>query len=615
MSTTTSADLDREVAGRTIPTAFLTTARTHAARTALRWQTPDGRAASWTFADYADRVAAVAAGYRALGIGHGDRIVLMLRNIPEFHVLDMAAYFVGAAAISIYNSSSPEQVEYLVGHCEAKLALVEDEGFLDRVRPVRGRLDSLRAIGILRPGDVPPEEAFPIADLLATAPLDLDAASRIAQPGDLATLIYTSGTTGNPKGVMISHYNAAWTVESLRRAIALEEYAGKRLVSYLPMAHIAERMTSHYQQAFLGYDVTTCPDPTRIAEYARQVRPNVIFGVPRVWEKIYAAVNAALAADPPKKAKFDEAVATARPLAHAIAWGTATHDERETWKFLDQVAFATVRQLIGLDECEIALTGAAPIPAEMLEWFRAIGVPLAEIYGMSESSGPMTLAAWQVKPGSVGPAIPGCEVRLGADGEIVCRGGNVFQGYLKEADKTAEALDADGWLHSGDIGVLDDDGYFRVVDRKKELIITAGGKNISPANLEAALKMIPLVGQACAIGDRRPFVAALLTLDPDAARVWALSHDRAGATLAELARDATLVAAVEAGVATAMAGFNNAERVKRVYLLADEWLPDSDCLTPTSKLKRRGIHARYASEIEGLYGRGAGADAQAATRA
>ena len=604
MSTTTSTDLDREVAGRTIPTAFLATARTHAAQTALRWQTPDGRAASWTFADYADRVAAVAAGYRALGIGHGDRIVLMLRNIPEFHVLDMAAYFVGAAAISIYNSSSPEQVAYLVGHCAAKLALVEDESFLDRFRPVRDRLDSLQAIGILRPGDVPREEAFPIADLLAAPPLDLDEASRIAQPGDLATLIYTSGTTGNPKGVMLTHYNTAWTVESLRRAIGLREYAGKRLVSYLPMAHIAERMTSHYQQAFLGYDVTTCPDPARIAEFARQVRPNVMFGVPRVWEKIYAAVNAALDADPPKKAKFDEAVATARPLAHAIAWGTATPDERETWKFLDQVAFATVRQLIGLDQCEIALTGAAPIPAAMLEWFRAIGVPLAEIYGMSESSGPMTLAAWRVKPGSVGPAIPGCEVRLGADGEIVCRGGNVFQGYLKEADKTAEALDADGWLHSGDIGVLDDDGYFRIVDRKKELIITAGGKNISPANLEAALKMIPLVGQACAIGDRRPFVSALLTLDPDAARVWAAAHGRERASLAELARDAAVVAAVEAGVATAMAAFNNAERVKRVCLLADEWLPDSECLTPTSKLKRRGIHARYAGEIEGLYGQG-----------
>jgi long-chain acyl-CoA synthetase len=250
---------------------------------------------------------------------------------------------------------------------------------------------------------------------------------------------------------------------------------------------------------------------------------------------------------------------------------------------------------------ECAVTGAAPLPAEILTWFRCIGVPLSEIYGMSESSGPMTWTATRIKAGSVGPAVPGLEVKLAEDGEIICRGGNVFSGYFKAPDKTAEALDAEGWLHSGDIGEVDEDGYFRIVDRKKELIITAGGKNISPANLEAALKTIPLVGQACAIGDQRPFVSALVVLDPDVAPAWAQSQGIEFTDLADLATNPVVVAEVEKGVEEVMGQFNNAERVKKVRVLGEEWLPDSELLTPTSKLKRRGIHARYADEIESLY--------------
>jgi long-chain acyl-CoA synthetase len=382
-----------------------------------------------------------------------------------------------------------------------------------------------------------------------------------------------------------------------------ERIPGLRLVSYLPMAHIAERMTTHYQGAYVGHEVTTCPDAGQIGAYAREVQPNVMFGVPRVWEKIYAGVTAALAADPEKKAQFDEGVEAAKPLALKKAWGTATDEELATLDFLDSVAFGPVRGLVGLDELDIAISGAAPIPPDLLAWFRAIGVPLAEIYGMSENTGPMTFEAVKIKPGTVGPAVPGCEVALADDGEIICRGGNVFSGYLNSPEKTAEALDDDGWLHSGDIGEIDDDGYFRIVDRKKELIITAGGKNISPANLEAELKMIPLVGQACAIGDQRPFVSALVVLDPDTAPAWAKSKGIEFGSLADLAANPEVVAEVEAGLADAMAGFNNAERVKKIKVLGDEWLPDSEELTPTSKLKRRGIHAKYAEEIEALYER------------
>jgi long-chain acyl-CoA synthetase len=264
------------------------------------------------------------------------------------------------------------------------------------------------------------------------------------------------------------------------------------------------------------------------------------------------------------------------------------------------VGFGLVRGLVGLDAVEIAVTGAAPIPRPVLEWFNAIGVPLSEIYGMSESSGPMTWTPEANRPGSVGREIPGCEVRIADDGEVICRGGNVFQGYYKQPDKTADAL-IDGWLHSGDIGVMDDDGYVHIVDRKKELIITSGGKNISPANLEAALKTIPLIGQAAAIGDNRKFVSAILVLDPEAAAVWATAHGKAGVPLGELANDPEVVAEVQAGVDEVNTQFAQVEQIKKFTLVGEEWLPDSDMLTPTSKLKRRGVNARYGAEIEAMY--------------
>ncbi|MEJ7721783.1 MAG: AMP-binding protein [Ilumatobacteraceae bacterium] len=253
--------------------------------------------------------------------------------------------------------------------------------------------------------------------------------------------------------------------------------------------------------------------------------------------------------------------------------------------------------MVGLDALEIAVTGAAPIAREVLEWFNAIGVPLSEIYGMSESSGPMCWSPHANRPGSVGQAIPACDVRIADDGEVVCRGGNVFQGYFKDPGKSDETL-IGGWLHSGDIGEMDDDGYVRIVDRKKELIITSGGKNISPANLESALKMISLVGQAVAIGDDRKFVSAILALDPEAASVWALAYDRDGVSLRELADDPEVIAEIQRGVDEANRKFATAAQIKRFTVVGEEWLPDSDVLTPTSKLKRRGVNARYATEIE-----------------
>ncbi len=590
--------IDEVVQGQTVPKLFLNTLANHGDRVALRWKVGDG----WdemTFSELGDKVARAATGLAALGLGHGDRIVMMIRNRPEFHVIDTAALFLGATPVSIYNSSATDQIAYLAGDAEAKLAIVEDKGFYDLFTSARSELPNLEKLGIID-GDGVSDADFAYDSLLENDPIDLASAAETAQPDDLATLIYTSGTTGPSKGVMLDHANIAWTTECLFRAFELDDMVGKRLVSYLPMAHIAERMTSHYNLLAHALEVSTCPDPTLFAAYAGEVKPNIMFGVPRVWEKIYAGVNAAVAADPEKQKALNEAIEAAAPIAEKMTWGEASEEEIETYNFLDAVAFSTVRELVGLDQLDSAITGAAPIPAEMLSWFRTIGVPLSEIYGLSETSGPMTWAPYKVKAGSVGHACPGVEVRLASDGEVQCRGGNVFRGYLNQPEKTAEVMDGE-WFCSGDIGEIDDDGYLKIVDRKKELIITAGGKNLSPSNLEAALKMIPLVGQAMAIGDQRPFVSALVVLDPDAAGIWAAAHDCSHLSMTELAEHSDLVAEVEAALPGAMKEFNNAEKVKKIRILGEEWMPDTDLLTPTSKLKRRGIVTRFAVEIEELY--------------
>lgn len=601
MAAITKDELDEAAAGQTVPSRFLRTVAEHPDQVALRAKDGDG----WvelTYRQYADRVAEVTAALEGLGVGPGDRVVLMMRNIVDFHVVDLALLFRGATPISIYNSSAPEQIAYLVGHCGATTAVVEDVGYLERFLKVRDELPALGTIVVLSdPDHLAGDDVLPRDALFGGGePADLEAAVANCTPDSLVTVIYTSGTTGPPKGVMLTHRNIVWTAEGYLRLLDVQP-TGFRAVSYLPMAHIAERMSTHYLAAIGGYEVTTCPDPGQIATYAREVRPQIMFGVPRVWEKIHAGVQAALAADPEKRRQFDEAVAAAGPIVERRTLGTASEEDLATLAFLDEAAFASVRGLIGLDAVEFALTGAAPIPPDLITWYRAIGVPLSEIYGMSENSGPMTWEPFRVKVGTVGVAFPGVDVFLADDGEVCCRGGNVFVGYLDDPEKTAEALDADGTLHSGDIGEFDDEGYLRIIDRKKELIITAGGKNISPANLESALKTVPLIGQACAIGDQRPFVSALVVLDPEVAPAWAREQGIAFGSLAELAEDPAVVAEVERGVREVMAAFNNAEAVKKVKVLGEEWLPDSEELTPTSKLKRRGIHARYADEIATLY--------------
>jgi len=604
-STTTSAELHERIAGGNIPKRFLANLERNGDIEVVNWKSSSGEWVSKTLTEVADDAARLVTSLKDLGVGKGDKVVMMISNRQEFHAIDIAVLFCGATPVSIYNSSAPDQIQYLVNDCGAKVAILENDGFLQRFEAVRDKLPTIEHIALIE-ADGASDDIVRFSDMLAAEPADLTAEADTAELADSATIIYTSGTTGPPKGVMLSHRNVAWTLESVGQSMRdqtdIDDFAGKRHVSYLPMAHVMERLLGHYYMLDFATRVFCCPETAQMPATVRETKPNVFIGVPRVWEKMYAGVNAAISADPEKEKQFNEGVAAAIPIMEKMTRGTATDEEIATWNFLDEVGFKAVRGLIGLDEVEIGISGAAPIPAEILEWFRAIGVPLSEGYGMSETTAVLSWAA-AAKPGYVGTAATGVEMKLADDGEVLARGGNMFEGYLGLPDKTAESIDDDGWVHTGDIGEIDDEGYLKIVDRKKELIITAGGKNISPANLEAALKMIPLVGQACAIGEQKPFVSALVVLDPDAAAAWANEHGLEGdaATMQALAQNPDVIAEVNTGLAEAMADFNNAEAVKKVTVLGDEWLPDTELLTPTSKLKRRGILTTFADEIDALY--------------
>jgi len=551
---------------------------------------------SWTWRDYANYAAAFAGGLRSLGVRRGDHVVLMLRNRVEFHAADLGALMLGATPISIYNSSSPEQISYLVGHCEAVVAVTEDGDFAERM--LAAHTPTLRSVVVV--GDAP-GGTISYDDVAAGEPVDLETAADETDPRDLLTVIYTSGTTGPPKGVMLDHTNVLASYRGLVHFLPDHNPDEERGVSYLPMAHIAERMVGYYNPLLWGGQVTPCADMGDLSRYLQAVRPTLLFGPPRVWEKLTAGIQAAVAGRPAEdQQRFADALQVGRQVQQLRAQGEhLPADLAAQWDFVEEVAFKPLRAMVGLDECRIAFSGAAPIPREVIDFLRDIGLEMSEVYGMSENTGGMTWEPHRVKVGTVGRAYPDTEVITADDGEVLCRGAIVFKGYLNDPERTAEALDADGWLHTGDIGVFDDDGFLSIVDRKKELIITAGGKNVSPANIEAALKTIPLVGQAMAIGDGRPYLVAVLTIDPDAVGVRF-----PGRSVADVAADRDVVAEIASGVAAANHRFSTVEHIRRFVVAGEEWLPDTDVLTPTMKLKRRGVLSRYAAEIEQMYAGG-----------
>jgi long-chain acyl-CoA synthetase len=562
----------------TIAEAFRTTAAAHPDRVAVRTKDDE---VSLTWAELRDRVDALAGGLAALGVRRGDTVALMLSNRPEFHIADLAVMTLGATPFSIYQTFTREQIEYVVGDAGAKLALIESafaELFPD-----------LEHVLVLEDG-WPSDPSF-----------DAEPHWRAVEPDDLITLIYTSGTTGPPKGVQLSHRNLMAAVRMVDEIIDFPD--GAKVISWLPAAHVAERMAHHYLPIARGMTVTCCPNPREVVGYLPAVKPTWFFAVPRIWEKLKAGMEGFLLQGDDAARNREWLAAATRKVELEQSGQPIPDDVAAVVDEADRELFAALRAMLGLDEAASVFVGAAPTPREVLVFFHAIGIPLAELWGMSETCGAGCCnRPGKVKIGTVGPPAPGVEVRLADDGELLMRSAVVMTGYRNAPEKTAEALDPDGWLHTGDIAEIDEDGYVRIVDRKKEIIINAAGKNMSPANIESTLKgASPLVGQACVIGDGRPYNTALIVLDSDFGPAWAAQQGIEGDDLAALARDERMRAAVQKGVDAANEKLARVEQIKKFVLVEGDWLPGGDEITPTMKLKRKPIAAKYGSQIEAMY--------------
>lgn len=585
-------------AAPTVAEAFRRTVAAAPDRVAVR--TLDD-AVSLTWAALARRVDALAGGLARLGVGRGDTVALMIGNRPEFHLVDLAVTTLGATPFSIYQTLAPEQIAYVVGDAGARLAVAET-ALLPNLLAARRALPALERLIVLD-GEEP--GTIPLGEVEGSSPgFDVEAAWRAVTPEDLLTLIYTSGTTGPPKGVQLVHRNVMACARALRQLIPVPE--GGRVISWLPSAHIAERAAHHYLPTIFGLTITTCPNPKELLTYLSAVRPHWFFAVPRIWEKMKAGLEARLAGMPEEqRGRVEQAFAAAIEKVRLEQAGNPIPlDLAERVARADAGVFAMLRAMLGLDEAVSVNVGAAPTPRDVLEFFHALGIRVSELWGMSETTGAGTLnPSDRIKLGTVGKPLPGVEIKLAEDGEVLIRGEVVMTGYRNMPEKTAEVLDRDGWLATGDVGEIDADGYLRIVDRKKELIINSAGKNMSPANIESTLKGVsPLIGQACVIGDARPYNTALVVLDPDYAAAWAAQLGLpTTTTLAELARDPRVRAAVHEAVDKANARLSRVEQIKKFHLVAGDWAASGDELTPTMKLRRKPIAQKYAREIEAMY--------------
>jgi len=597
-SSTITSVSGRAVDAPTLTEALRRTAANNPEIVAVR--TPDD-SVSLTWAELLDRVDAVAGGLAKLGLGRGDTVAIMLSNRPEFHIADLAAVTVGATPFSIYVTYPAEEIAYLLSDAASKVVVVEQALLPVMLEAIE---DAPHVEHVIVVDGEAPEGIIALADIEGSNP-DFDAATAAAQvaPDDVLTLIYTSGTTGHPKGVQLSHHNIMFTARAIEEIIELQ--AGSRVVSWLPSAHIAERNAHHYIPVIYAGSITTVPNPRDVLSHLPHVRPNWFFAVPRIWEKLKAGLEAMQAAQPEERRKpVQDAIAAAIERVRLRQRGEPVPDELEAKvAAADEAMFSKLRDMLGLDQVVAVNVGAAPTPADVLEFFHALGIELAELWGMSETCGLGTVnRPGAVKIGTVGPPAPGVEVKLAKDGEVLCRGEFVMLGYRNDPAKTADAIDSDGWLHTGDIGEIDADGYLKIVDRKKELIINAAGKNMSPANIEAAIKSgSPLIGPACCIGDTRPYNTALMVLDADFAPQWAAQNGLEDKSLDELATEPKMIESVQAGIDAANRRLARSEQIKKFTIVPGDWAPGGDELTPTMKLKRRPISAKYAAEIEAMY--------------
>jgi len=600
------------IEGDTIVDAFRKTQHRFPDRPALRRRV-GSRWEVLTWTDYGRAVSEVTAGLSALDIGSGQQVGIFSNNRVEWHLADFGTLANASISVPLYQTSSAEQVAFILGHAEARACFVENHGLAIKVLEVRDRLPKLERIIVFDVDDRLDDAlvvSFEHLRAIGAARLqaephtfDIDTRADAIAPEQLATLVYTSGTTGPPKGVMLSHANIMWTLRSAASVVHLRE--GERFLSFLPLSHIAERMISDFLPAAIGGETWFARSLGTVAEDLRACHPTAFFAVPRVWEKFQEAALAKLGAEHGlKKLVIDGYVELGE---HVVAEHETLHDapvwEKLPYEALDAVVGTKIRQEFGLDQAHILVTAAAPIHPDLIRWFHAIGLPIIELYGQTEACGPTTCSPPDAnRIGTVGPAIPGVRLHIADDGEILVKGGNVCIGYFRDPAGTAELIDQDGWMHSGDVGHLDDDGYLRITGRKKDLIITAAGQNITPQEIETDLRYHDLISEAIVIGEGRRYLTALLALDGDSLSTWAKAHHKIADSEA-LAVDPDLHAEIDHIVGEVNRKRSRVENVRKFRILAHELTIAGGELTPTLKVKRHVVNEKYADLIDEMYTR------------
>jgi long-chain acyl-CoA synthetase len=563
----------------------------------------------WTWAAYAKRVADVAAGLRSLGVVPGSRVAVHAENRPEWVITDLAAQGLGACTVGVYPTSPAAEVEYLLGHSEAEVLIAEDEEQLDKALAVRDRLPLLRHVVVMDPrglrfADLPGVLTFAELEERGAGPESLAAYEESVAALDadaVATLVYTSGTTGRPKGAMISHANLVASGRAFVEVLGAAR--GDEVLSYLPLCHVAERLISVIDGVWAGLVVNFGEGGPSFPNDLRDVQPTVFLGVPRVWEKMLATVEIRMAdASRLKRVLYRACLAQGRRIAPRRMTRRLSAGDRLVLAVCELLVFRALRERLGMSRARAPISGAAPIAPQVLEWLWAIGVPVREGYGQTENTAICTLnPVGDIRLGTVGVASPGVEVRIADDGEILTRSAGVFQGYLNDPAASAAVVDADGWLHTGDVGELDGDGFLRITDRKKDTIITAGGKNVSPSEIENLLKVSPFVREAVVIGDRRKYLTALVGIELDTVGNWASRRGLAYTTYADLSAKPDVRTLIDGVVQEANGRLAKVETIKRFTLIGKELDHEDGELTATQKVKRRAMETRFAAEIEAMY--------------
>ena len=567
----------------------------------------------WTWEQTGQAVREIAGGLLSLGFAKGELASILSNTVVQWVWTDLAVLSCCGVSNGIYPTDAAAQVQYLCEDSRTRILFVEDDEQLDKALEVRAALPGLRKIVVFDmeglhelddPGVISLDALRALGrDYLARHPDELMQRVAACRPEDLAILVYTSGTTGKPKGAMHRHAGLVYTVRGFNTLIAQDEHDER--MCFLPLCHIAERVGGEYFALYTGAKLNFVENPETVPENLREIAPTMFTAVPRVWEKFYSGVMIAL-----KEAGWVQQAA----YAWGIGVGTAIADKvlaQQTvgaWlKFKFQIALwlvlGNVRKLIGIHRARFLVTGAAPISPDLVRWYLALGVPMLEVWGMTETCGASTgVPATLMKPGSIGPAAGFNEVRLDpTTGEFLVRGKNVFAGYLNQPEKTAETIDPDGWLHTGDVGVMDADGYFRITDRMKDIIVTAGGKNITPSELENDLKFSPYITDAVVIGDKRPYLTAIIMIEQDNVEKYAQDHDVPFSNYASLTRSPQVQELIQSEIDRVNKKFARVEQIKKFFLLETQLSAEDEELTPTMKLKRKLVEKKYAEQIEAMY--------------